>query len=315
MMERRVLGGSGFTVSRLCFGVLTMGPLQAHLPLDVGADLLRAAYELGVNFYDTAELYGTYPYLAKVFSGNADVVIATKSYAVTAMEMWRSIEKARLEMGLDRIPIFLLHEQATAASFRGHQQAWEALLEAKARGIVGAVGISTHTVEGVRVATTCPELDVVHPLFNQSGWGISDGNAEDMAEAIATAEQMGKGIYAMKALAGGHLRQEACDAIRFVLDSPGVTAVAIGIQSVEELRVNVRVCEGLKPMTEDLRMTRQVQRRLHVENWCMGCGKCVARCPFGAIVLHEDRAEVRFDQCMVCGYCSQVCPEVALKVL
>jgi aryl-alcohol dehydrogenase-like predicted oxidoreductase len=62
-MEKRKLGKTEIEVSRLCFGGLTVGPLQANLPLMQGADVIREAFERGVNFIDTAELYETYPYI------------------------------------------------------------------------------------------------------------------------------------------------------------------------------------------------------------------------------------------------------------
>ena len=63
-MEYRLLGQTGMKVSRLCFGALTIGPLQAKLPLGEGVAVIRAALAAGVNFIDTAQLYGTYPYIA-----------------------------------------------------------------------------------------------------------------------------------------------------------------------------------------------------------------------------------------------------------
>ncbi len=55
-------------VSRLCFGTLTMGPLQRNMTLQEGAELLEYAAGLGVNFVDTAEIYGTYGHIAKALS-------------------------------------------------------------------------------------------------------------------------------------------------------------------------------------------------------------------------------------------------------
>jgi aryl-alcohol dehydrogenase-like predicted oxidoreductase len=314
-LRYQVLGKSLLNVSRLCFGVLTIGPLQAGLSIQKGAQLLRQAAEAGVNFYDTAEYYRTYPYLKAAFSGRDDIVIASKSYAVTWDEMRASVERARLELNMDRIPIFLLHEQASAASFRGHRGAWEYLVEARSKGIVGAIGLSTHTVEGVRVGSACPEVDVIHPLYNRAGWGLQDGTVLDMAAAIQSASELGKGIYAMKALAGGHLRGEAQAALRYVLESPGVVSVAVGMQHEAELRFNLAVINDEQPETADKALIANRKRRLHIESWCQGCGRCVERCAFGALTMVEGKAHVDSSKCLVCGYCSQVCPEVALKVL
>ena len=314
MMEKRSLGRTGFMVYPLCFGVLTIGPLQADFAPEKGSELIRMALDYGVNFLDTAELYGTYPHIRLALAGRNDVYVATKSYAVTAEEMRASIERARQELDMDQISIFLLHEQSSAASFRGHQGAWEALIEAKTLGLVKAIGLSTHTLEGVRMACAIPELDVVHPLFNMEGWGLHDGTIQEMAQAIQVAAELGKGVYAMKALAGGHLRGCAAEALRFALSAPGVASVAVGMQTPEEIRFNLSITEGAIPSTSDIdRLIRQ-QPKLHVEQWCQGCGMCLPRCPFGALELNKGKAEVNSEKCMVCGYCSRACPELALKV-
>jgi Predicted oxidoreductases (related to aryl-alcohol dehydrogenases) len=87
-----MLGKSGILVSRLCFGALTVGPLQVNLALSQGAAVIRHALEAGVNFFDTAELYDTYPYIKVSNSGlDNQVVIATKSYAYTGEGMEESI--------------------------------------------------------------------------------------------------------------------------------------------------------------------------------------------------------------------------------
>ena len=54
-MQMRKLGRSGLAVSRLCYGTLTMSPLQKDLSPEDGARLLVHAYERGVRFLDTAE--------------------------------------------------------------------------------------------------------------------------------------------------------------------------------------------------------------------------------------------------------------------
>ncbi|MCL5290108.1 MAG: aldo/keto reductase, partial [Firmicutes bacterium] len=68
-MQYRVLGRTGFKVSRLCFGALTVGPLQAGLPVAEGAGVIRRAIDYGVNLIDTAELYGTYSYIREALKG------------------------------------------------------------------------------------------------------------------------------------------------------------------------------------------------------------------------------------------------------
>ena len=131
-MELVELGRTGIRVSRLCFGSLTMGPLQRGLSPAAGAALLRVAFDLGVNFVDTAELYGTYPHIALAVKGIRDrVVVATKSYAHTREGMERSLENALRALGTHYVDVFLLHEQDSAQTLRGHWGAVEYLLRAR----------------------------------------------------------------------------------------------------------------------------------------------------------------------------------------
>jgi hypothetical protein len=83
-MDYRILGKSKLKVSRLCFGSLTIGPLQAKLGIREGVDVISAAFDMGVNFIDTAELYETYEYINKAIMGRRDkIVISSKCYAYT----------------------------------------------------------------------------------------------------------------------------------------------------------------------------------------------------------------------------------------
>lgn len=315
-MEYRFLGMTGLKVSRLCFGTLTIGPLQANLPLAEGLDLLRYAVGQGVNFFDTAEIYETYPYLKKLLQlyRDKELIVATKAYSVTAEEMRRSLEKARCELDRDWIDIFLLHEQDSALTIRGHRGALEFLVEAKQKGLVRAVGISTHRVAGVRGALEFPEIDVIHPLFNIRGLGILDGTIYDMIEALDAAYARGKGIYLMKPLGGGHLQREAEEALRFVFRQRFAASVAVGMQTRDEIDFSVRIANGLSiPEALKLKVAKE-QRRLHIDEWCEGCGECVASCPQGALAIKDGKAGVDGEKCILCGYCAAACPFFYIKV-
>ncbi|GFN23231.1 aldo/keto reductase [Thermanaeromonas sp. C210] len=310
------LGRTDLYVSRLCLGTLPLGPLQAGLELAAGASLIRAALEQGINFIDTAESYGTYPYIRAALRGwTKPVVVATKSYAYTREGMAASLEKARRELDRDVIEVFLLHEQESALTIAGHREALEYLLEARARGLVRAVGLSTHAVAAVRAAAQLPEIDVIHPLLNVEGIGILDGTIQDMLEAVEGAARAGKGIYAMKALGGGHLIKKAREALDFVYQLPFVHSVAVGMQSEAEVLVNVAWSRGEEPPFDVLQVTRQKERRLHIEEWCTGCGRCTGYCPQGALRVNGWRVVVDRNKCLLCGYCAPACRDFCLKVI
>ncbi len=316
-MEYRLLGKTGLKVSRLCFGTLTMGPLQANLSLEEGASLLVEAFSAGINFWDTAESYHNYPYLRLALKKIGSMpIIASRTYASNAAEAEASLEKARVELDLEVIPIFMLHEQESALTLEGHRPALEYLCAARERGLIQAVGISCHTVAAVKAAILFPELDLIHPLINYRGIGIKDGSAAEMLAAIETAYKYGLGIYGMKVLGGGHLNASAKEAISFALELECLHALAIGMASLDELTANLCYMQGKDPSEDTVARLSQTKRRLKIEDWCTGCGYCVEACPQGALVVEHSlgRVVLRENCCILCGYCGAACPEMCLKI-
>lgn len=202
-VPRVLLGNTGLSVSRAGFGVLPMGPAQLALPLEEGARLISYAMDCGINFFDTAQYYRTYPYLRLALQrrdqapssrpiGHADPaggpeprhasqwsalardlepVICSKSLAADYDGMMAAIEEARRELDRDVIDIFLMHEVRTG-QLPQRARAWEALQDARARGWIRACGMSTHHVNVAAAAAQMRELDVVFPLLNYAGLGI-----------------------------------------------------------------------------------------------------------------------------------------------
>jgi len=315
-VEYRELGRTGLRVSRLCFGALTIGPLQACLSVADGAALIRAALERGVNFIDTAESYGTYPYIRAALADiRKEVWVASKSYAYTEEMMRRNVEDGLRATGLERFGVFMLHEQESRLTLAGHRPALDYLVAAKASGKICAVGVSTHAVEVVEAVAEMPEVDVVHPIINYRGIGILDGTRDDMLRAIAKAKAAGKGVYGMKALGGGNLLGSAPEAFAFVLSNPDLDAVAVGMQSVAEVILNTALFSGEPVPAPTWEQVRQAPRRLHIESWCVGCGACAARCQQGALTVVDGRATVDPERCVLCGYCSAVCRDFCIKVI
>lgn len=315
-MQYVKLGNTGIEVSKMCFGGLIMGPLQANMTPGAGAQVLLKAFELGVNFVDTAELYGTYPHIRqalKLWKGR-QAVIATKSYAYTPEMAEKSLEKARKELDLEVIDIFLLHEQESRHTLRGHREALEYFLKAKQKGLIRAVGVSTHNIEVVEACGEMPEIEVLHPLVNKSGIGIGDGSIGQMLAAVEKAYNSGKGIYSMKPLGGGNLLGSYDECMRFVLDIPYIHSVAVGMQSPEEVIMNTAIFEGER-VPEEIRTALKERRRgLHIDYWCDGCGRCVERCGAKALSLWEGKARVDGEKCVLCGYCGSACPQFAIKI-
>ncbi|MDN5344845.1 MAG: hypothetical protein PWQ18_957 [Clostridia bacterium] len=312
-MQYRNLGQTGFKVSELCFGALPMGPLQKNLDVDTCTRVIKKALEGGVNFIDTAQIYGTYEPIRRAIQGyNGEVIIASKSNVATYEGMQQALQEAREKLGVDFIHIFHLHApRATGHIFEERAGAWRCLLDAREQGLIGAVGISTHGVAAVRKAATIKEIDVVFPLLNIKGKGITDGSKEDMLAAIAEAVAAGKGVYLMKVLAGGNLLDHYQEAMTFARQVPGVAAVAVGMISEEEVEYNLRYFNGQDPGP----VQKASKRFAVVHTLCIGDGACLQACANGAIALVNGKAQINPENCLLCGYCTEVCPQFAIRVL
>jgi len=310
-MQKIILGKSNIEVSRLCFGALTVGPLQANMTVDEGGEVIAYAIEKGVNFMDTAQLYRTYSHIRRgmEISRNFDTVITSKTYAYDKKSAIAAVEEARRELNRDYIDIFLLHEQESEHTLRGHREAFDYLCECKSQGIIRAVGISTHHVAGVRAAAEMDEIDVIHPMFNKTGIGIVDGTIDEMLAAIKVAHEKNIGIYAMKVLGGGNLIGDVHSALDFALAEPSVHSIALGMQSVDEVDWNIAKFAGetLPPLSKE-------RRKLHIESWCGVCGECIAVCKQGALSCDE-KLIVDRQKCVLCGYCAAACEDFCIKVI
>lgn len=314
-MHRVKLGWWGPELSEVCFGSLAISPLQGRVSHDEGQKVLRYAISQGIDWIDTAEIYDNYTQLRPILKQYPHLRIVTKSYASTTEELKASLEKSLKAFDRDRIDIFLLHEQESHHTLRGHIAAWEALLEAKNQGIVSYVGISTHTIQGVRAGALQPGLDIIHPLVNYQGLGIHDGSLEQMVEAIQFAANIGIGIYAMKVFGGGHLTKQPEQALGFIRSIPEIHAMALGMSSIQEVDFNLSFLAG-NQISEALResVTSQ-QRKLYIADWCQGCGNCVQICSHRALSLEDGQARLDTDRCVLCGYCGRVCPHFCLKIV
>ncbi len=316
-MLRVPLGRSGLAINPLVFGTLPMGPLQANLSPQDGGRLIRRALESGVTLLDTAELYGSYPHIRAGLDGyRGEVHIATKTHAPDAATARAHIEKALRELGRERLDIVHLHAARLADPCRERAEVLDLLLTLQQQGTIGLIGISSHYVSAIRRAIDHPEIAVLHPLINRTGRGIIDGTAADMADAIAAAAQAGKGIYAMKALAGGNLISSARESLTYVRGLAGVHAVALGMLSTAEIDANLAFFAGRPADAGVWGQLEGRRRQLRImTQFCKGCGACVTACTEGGLQLADGKAVVNAETCVLCGYCAAACPEFMIRVV
>ncbi len=318
-MENKIaynnLGNTNIKVSSLCFGTLTVSPLQCNYTVKAAAEIFCHAIDSGINFFDTAALYGTYPPLKEAVKYKKDIVIATKDYCYDTKAAQKSIDNALKEIGRDYIDVFLLHEQESINTIRGHWEAIEHIRYRIKQGDVRAAGLSTHFVSAVKDSIDIEEIEIIHPIYNTKGLGIVDGDQAIMRKAIESASNNGKGIYLMKVLGGGHLATQAKQAFQKAFEVKGVDSIAVGMKSKDEIDFNIDMFSGIIPDTELEKRLSTAKRKLHIHDWCTGCGSCVQACDKNALEIVDGKASVIIGKCVFCGYCAAKCKEFCIKVI
>lgn len=318
-LETRYIPVLDRTVTRLGLGALPMGHLQKNMSPEEGAKIVRAAVESGITFIDTATAYGTYEHISRGLDGwHGDLLITTKTQAKNDGEKAKKdVEAGLAGLKRDRLDVVMLHCARDNYTDDTWGASFDVLRDAKRRGQVGAIGISTHTIRNIRWAMTQPDIAAIHPLINLAGMGIVDGTRDEMAAAIADAHRVGKFIYGMKALAGGNLIDRREEAFSYAFGLEGMDAYVIGMVSVDEVKWNAAYFSGLV-IDPDLDKRTKASSSKHLYIFppaCIGCGVCITHCENDALSLVEGKARVDASKCILCGYCSPYCRQFAIRMV
>jgi len=235
------LGKTGIKVSRLFQGTGTNGVGKSSnqtrgLGLQGVADLLRAGVDQGVTVWDLADQYGTHPHAREALKTVArdKVVLLTKTHARTETEMRKDLDRFRQEIGTDVLDIVLLHCMMSADWPKERAGAMAVLAEAKAKGVIGAHGVSCHDFGALKAAAASDWVDVDLARLNPAG-AIMDASVEEVLPVLAEMKRKGKGVIGMKILAAGRLRNRADDALQYALASPVLDCFTIGAENRREL--------------------------------------------------------------------------------
>jgi predicted aldo/keto reductase-like oxidoreductase len=242
------------------------------------------------------------------------VIIASKSHAASYNQLQADVHECLRELNRSYIDIFHLH-LVTAENLSQRQGALECLVKMKKQGLVRAIGGSTHTVAGVKAINKESNFDVVFPVLNRKGLGIIDGTLDEMLLVLEESKQLGKFVYAMKPIGGGHLAAEAVESFNYLRQLPVCDAVAAGMKDEAEVEMNVAIFED-RPIPEGMqKRVGAVKRRLIVYDRCIQCGMCIDECDQKALSMGEKKVQVDQSKCILCGYCAAVCPEYVIRVI
>ena len=317
-MEYTNLGNTGLKVSRLGFGGI---PIQ-RITQEEATALIHKLPEYGINYIDTARGYTvSEEYLGIAMEGIRDkFVLATKSMARTREAMEKDIETSLKNLRTDHIDLYQVHNAPPAqmSIVTGEGGALEALLEAKAAGKIGHIGITAHEIGTFEMAL---EMDWVETIMFP--YNFVELQAADLIRKCA---EKGKGFICMKPLAGGAI-ENAPLAMRFIASNKDITVNIPGMASEDELKQNVAAaCDPTPISEEELREVQNIRDTLG-NQFCRRCNYCQP-CTMGINISFcftingyltryglKDWAIGRYkgmavepNACIECGMCESRCP-------
>ena len=290
-MQYRDFGNTGIKLSALGFGAM-------RLPRDeeMAVAVMRRAFELGVNYLDTALVYGESERICgKALKGWRDKIhISTKNPMRdnTVEGWWSRLNESMERMDVDCIDFYqVVHGLGwdVYENFLVNGGGMEAVRKAQAQGMIKHVCFSTHdTPEGMIKLIDTGEFAGLTLQYN-----LLDRNNE---QVIAHARESGMGVIVMGPVGGGRLaapsdqirkmiptevKSSAEVAMRFVLSNPDVTSAISGMGTIEMVEENVAVANREEPLSTQEKQAvedaLQETKRL-AELYCTGCNYCMP-CP------------------------------------
>jgi len=315
-VEKVRLGKTELYVTRTAFGVL---PIQ-RTEKSEAVRILNAAFDGGINFYDTARAYSdSEDKLGTAMAGKRDkIIIATKTGATDKAGALRDLQTSLANLQTDYIDIWQLHNPAKLPDPNDPESSYAAMLEAKQKGIIRHIGITQHSRGLVVAAANSGLYDTVQFPLNY----LSD---EKDWELASECKKNDVGLILMKPMSGGlitnlpasfaHLRQYD-------------NVVPIwGIQRMHELEELLRCDKDNIQLTEDLLKIIEADKTELMGNFCRACGYCLP-CPAGIPIPMAARMSLllrrmpyqqflspqwqenmrRINDCTHCDNCRSKCP-------
>ena len=315
-MRKIRLGKTELMVTSTAMGCL---PVQ-RCDEDYAVRLLRAAYEGGINYFDTANAYtDSEKKIGLALSDVRDqIIISTKSAARDKAGVLAHIENSLRMMKTDYIDLFQFHQVTEVPDPNDPNGAYAGALEAKERGWIRHIGVTSHRVN---IAEDC----IASGLFETLQFPFSYISSErDLALALKCKEA-DMGYIAMKGLAGGMLNNaRACHA--FMKSYDNVVPIW-GIQKLEELEQWLALAEEDPDLDEELSAFIRQERQELSGSFCRSCGYCMP-CPAGIEIFNCARMNMllrrspwqqymtdtwrekmeKINDCIGCHSCSSRCP-------
>ena len=315
-MRKIRLGKTELMVTSTAMGCL---PVQ-RCDENYAVRLLRAAYEGGINYFDTANAYtDSEKKIGLALSDVRDqIIISTKSAARDKAGVLAHIENSLRMMKTDYIDLFQFHQVTEVPDPNDPNGAYAGALEAKERGWIRHIGVTSHRVN---IAEDC----IASGLFETLQFPFSYISSERDLALAQKCKEADMGYIAMKGLAGGMLNNaRACHA--FMKSYDNVVPIW-GIQKLEELEQWLALAEEDPDLDEELSAFIRQERQELSGSFCRSCGYCMP-CPAGIEIFNCARMNMllrrspwqqymtdawrekmeKINDCIGCHSCSSRCP-------
>jgi predicted aldo/keto reductase-like oxidoreductase len=282
----RILGRTGLKITVVSFGaMLTPEP-----------EVLRIAFDHGVNYVDTARKYmdgKNEEIVGAALKGRRDkVYVATNTPpdSRSRKDILRDVETSLKALGTDYIDVIQLHslkdkERIFVSETR------EALVRLREQGKVRFFGVTTHKNQPEVLDALVDDKD---RFFDAALVAYNFGSSNMIGEAVARAAKAGIGIVAMKTQAGGYKTQALGGisphqaALKWALRDPSVTAAVPSMQNLAHLRENIAVM-GMSFTRADGRVLQKYHAAVD-SYYCDLCGTCEGTCPKGVEISKINRS-------------------------
>lgn len=292
-MENRTLGKTGLRVSEIGYGAAQIGNI--NLPENRVEEVLNAVLDAGINFIDTAAMYGqSEARIGKFISSRRDeFILATKcgdyvgetdgQYHIvrdySRDGILRTIDQSRKKLDMDVIDIVQFHGLPDPED--DDEVAFEALLDARERGWTRFVGVSADGSAAADAALRWPldtqeftynilyqeSADNLMPTLNAQGMGTII--KRPISNAVWRQKERPEGDYMggpwdraqsipLADLAGEMPILEFV--LRFTLSHPDVCTAIIGSTDPDHIRANVGVSDGMSLSDDVVREARAAFR-------------------------------------------------------
>ena len=244
------LGSTGIKTTRIAQGTGWNGGGRSSAHTRLGekdfTTLVRHSIDQGIAFMDTADLYGSMPYLGKALKGVPQDKYIAMSKIWPREEYWnmpsggakKEVDRFRKELNRDVLDICLIHCMTDGEWPKTYERIRDELSELKQKGVVRAVGVSCHDVGAIKAAAALPWTDVILARINNVGKEAEmDASVEEVAPVLKQARAAGKVVLGMKIFGAGKLtKPEQKDAsLKYVWQNQLVDAITVGMLSPKEV--------------------------------------------------------------------------------